>query len=189
MKAIECQGTIPLICEEQYQRLQRRDRSAHQALWQLLDQVKDPEIPVVSIWDLGILQNIEQDPISGAVTVTITPTYSGCPAVDMMTDDIDMLLRKHGYRDCGVKVQLAPAWTTDWITEQGRDSLKQFGIAPPSVCPGSYLQSEVHAVLAVSCPQCGSRHTHMISEFGSTACKAACQCKVCGEAFDYFKPF
>lgn len=181
MIASQPQHQIPLISHELYQRKLLRESSDCQTLWTLLDEIKDPEIPAISLWDLGVLQNIELDQDSRQVTVTLTPTYSACPAIEMMGDDVKTLLHSHGYTDCHIKTQLAPAWTTDWISERGRWQLEQYGIAPPKP------QNDLTTIVA--CPQCQSKQTRLISEFGSTACKAAYQCDSCGEAFDYFKHF
>ncbi|MCB0771978.1 MAG: phenylacetate-CoA oxygenase subunit PaaJ [Flavobacteriales bacterium] len=149
----------------------------------LLEEVKDPEIPVISIRDLGVLRGIEL--IGNSVEVTITPTYSGCPAMDMMRAGVEDALRKAGIRDFKVKQVLSPAWTTDWISAEGRRKLLEYGIAPP---PHS---ADIRALKgkspAVACPQCGSTDTELLSRFGSTACKALYQCKACKEPFDQFK--
>lgn len=176
---------IPAISHVQYERQLLRENSDCPALWAILDEIKDPEIPVVSLWDLGILQSVEQESETQQVTVTLTPTYSGCPAIDMIGDDIKTLLKAKGYGDCQIKIQLSPAWTTDWITATGKLQLQQFGIAPPVAC----LSLSATESPLVACPQCGSSQTTVVSEFGSTACKAAYQCDNCGEAFDYFKHF
>jgi ring-1,2-phenylacetyl-CoA epoxidase subunit PaaD len=156
----------------------RRD-SAHPELWAVLDAVRDPEIPVVSIWDLGILQDVHMD--GGMVKVVITPTYSGCPAMREIEADIRARLANVGYGDVRVEHRLAPAWTTDWLSEAGREALRGFGIAPPC---GTCGDDE-----APACPQCGSGDTERISDFGSTACKALYRCTACMEPFDYFKRF
>jgi ring-1,2-phenylacetyl-CoA epoxidase subunit PaaD len=165
-------------------RRQAQDDGHLQQLWDLLEQVTDPEIPVLSIWDLGILQNVERD--GDAVTVTITATYSGCPAMDMIGDEIRQALARAGYPRVSVKRQLAPAWTTDWISAEGRRKLREYGIAPPA----EGAQSK-RALLGgdplVPCPQCASTRTERVSEFGSTACKALYRCQDCREPFDYFK--
>jgi len=148
-----------------------------QAIWKLLDAVKDPEIPVLSLWDLGILRNVEK--INNKVIVTITPTYSGCPAMDVISDDIRTVLAESAYPDNEVKTVLSPAWTTDWMSIEGKQKLEQFGIAPPARTK-SVEQS-------VCCPRCRSDNTLLISEYGSTACKAMYQCNHCKEAFCYFK--
>lgn len=148
-----------------------------EGVFQVLSRVVDPEIPVLTIADLGILRGVE---IAGdTVTVTITPTYSGCPAMDLIRDEITAALVEAGCSSVEVKTVYAPAWTTDWISEGGRRRLAEFGIAPPSPA------NEVRA--PVVCPRCRSTETHTVSEFGSTACKALMVCDVCGEPFDYFK--
>ncbi len=148
-----------------------------QAIWELLDEVKDPEIPVLSLWDLGILRNIEK--INNKIIVTITPTYSACPAMDVIRDDIKAVLAKSAYPNNEIKTVLSPAWTTDWMSEAGKRKLEQFGIAPPA---GTKSVNQ-----PVCCPRCRSENTLLISEYGSTACKAMYQCNDCKEAFCYFK--
>ena len=165
------------------------DFSAHknselERLGFLLDQVSDPEIPVLSIRDLGILREISLD--DGRVTVTITTTYSGCPAMSTIKEDIRQTLGSAGYEDVQVKQSLSPAWTTDWMTVQGREKLREYGIAPPQKSAEG-LCAVASKSTAVECPQCGSGHTECISEFGSTACKALYRCLACSEPFDYFK--
>lgn len=150
-------------------------------IWQLLEEVSDPEIPVLSIIDLGIVRAIKLD--GNHCQVTITPTYSGCPAMQVIEEDIRKKL--DGVVTVDVISVLSPAWTTDWLSENGRNKLRAYGIAPP--------ENEVDkSVLfakppTVPCPQCKSTNTHMISQFGSTACKAQYQCDDCLEPFDYFK--
>ncbi|MDT8319508.1 MAG: 1,2-phenylacetyl-CoA epoxidase subunit PaaD [Xanthomonadales bacterium] len=165
-------------------RRQAQDDEVLKQLWELLEQVTDPEIPVLSIWDLGILQNIERD--GEAVNVTITTTYSGCPAMDMIGDEIRQALARAGYPQVTVKHQLAPAWTTDWISAEGRRKLREYGIAPPTQGTRSKRALRGDDPL-VPCPLCASKHTERVSEFGSTACKALYQCQDCREPFDYFK--
>ena len=145
----------------------------------LLEQVKDPEIPVLSIVDLGIVRELVKtvDPLGWKVI--ITPTYMGCPAMDVMAAEIRMLLMSQGAGSVTVERTWSPAWTTDWMTETGKEKLKQYGIAPP--------RSRHEPESAVTCPQCGSTHTRLISAFGSTACKALYQCQDCAEPFDQFK--
>lgn len=138
--------------------------------------VCDPEIPVLTIADLGILRSIERSDVG--ITVTITPTYSGCPAMDTIRSDIEAAASQLGF-DVAVKTVLSPAWTTDWMTEAGRTKLLAYGIAPPTPTGTS--------AAAVLCPQCSSGETSTISEFGSTACKALMVCSSCGEPFDRFK--
>ena len=152
---------------------------SEQALYALLENVADPEIPVLTLRDLGVLRDISVD--DDEITVTITPTYAGCPAMQAMQADIESTLSQAGYQQYKVRQQLSPAWTTDWMTEIGRQKLLDYGIAPPaSKQPGK-------SDAPVSCPQCGSEDSKKISEFGSTACKALYQCQSCREPFDYFK--
>ncbi|SIQ10442.1 1,2-phenylacetyl-CoA epoxidase subunit PaaD [Marinobacterium stanieri] len=174
---------ISLMPEEQYQRLQQRNAAEVKELWDLLDQVKDPEVPVLSIWDLGILRDVERD--GDRIVVTITPTYSGCPAMNTITDDVIAALKANGYDDVEVKTKLSPAWSSEWMSPEGRRKLRNYGIAPPedAELDEDGLTPDAHA----QCPHCGSRDTRRISEFGSTACKALFQCNDCNEPFDYFK--
>jgi ring-1,2-phenylacetyl-CoA epoxidase subunit PaaD len=154
------------------------------ALRQLLENVCDPEIPILTIRDLGILRNVRLD--ADAVTVVITPTYSGCPAMHAIADDIKRTLRAAGYAEVRIETQIAPAWTTDWLSERGRAKLLEVGIAPPLGSPAD-KRSLTGAVSRVLCPLCRSPETEQISEFGSTACKALYRCRSCLEPFDYFK--
>lgn len=151
----------------------------------LLEQVTDPEIPVLNIIDLGILRNIEVD--ENSVIITITPTYSGCPAMDVISIQIKMTLAANGHKNVVIKNTLSPAWTTEWMTEEGKDKLKAYGIAPPNpvqqVCTPDIFQEEE----TIQCPHCNSLNTKLISRFGSTPCKALHQCNDCKEPFDYFK--
>jgi ring-1,2-phenylacetyl-CoA epoxidase subunit PaaD len=151
----------------------------------LLEDIKDPEIPVLSIVDLGIVRDVAVN--DEQVTITITPTYTGCPAMDMIAASIKMELMAKGFRDVKVESIISPAWTTDWMTEKGKQQLKEYGIAPPNprqqVCNDKLFAPDE----AVQCPHCDSWHTRRISEFGSTACKALYQCIDCQEPFDYFK--
>jgi ring-1,2-phenylacetyl-CoA epoxidase subunit PaaD len=158
-----------------------------------LDEVPDPEIPVISIVDLGIVRDVAVDAHSGACTVTITPTYSGCPAMRVIAADVERTLQARGVRQVTVATRLSPAWTTDWMSAAGRAALKGYGIAPPAqrVVDISGLARGVkrHAIQApdVACPHCGSPRTRLTSQFGSTPCKALYQCLDCREPFDYFK--
>lgn len=174
---------ISLMPEEQYRRLQQRNAAEVKELWDLLDQVKDPEVPVLSIWDLGILRDVERN--GDRIVVTITPTYSGCPAMNTITDDVIAALKTHGYNDVEVKTRLSPAWSSEWMSSSGRRKLRNYGVAPPEDADldEDGLTPDAHAL----CPHCGSRNTRRISEFGSTACKALFQCNDCNEPFDYFK--
>jgi len=182
------------------------------AVMQLLETIPDPEVPVLSILDLGIVRDVQLHPLpAGAVwsgevppagaagpatgevprlpgvTVVITPTYTGCPAMDVIRMSIRMTLSARGYDPVDIQTTLSPPWTTEWLSDAGRQKLKVFGIAPPnpmqSVChPGLFQQEE-----AIQCPRCHSYHTRLVSQFGSTACKALYQCENCREPFDYFK--
>lgn len=159
-------------------------------IWSLLETVTDPEVPVLSVLDLGIIRDVQVDMVgeeTSCITITITPTYSGCPAMDVISMSIRMVLLQAGYKKINIKQVLSPAWTTEWMTSEGKDKLKAYGIAPPQykqiVCtPDTFQQEE-----AIQCPQCNSWHTTLISQFGSTACKALYRCEDCKEPFDYFK--
>lgn len=151
-------------------------------IWQVLEEVPDPEIPVLSIVDLGIVRNVLVD--ENTVEVFITPTYSGCPAMDVIAMNIRMELLQKGFLNVKITQQLSPAWTTDWLTEKGSERLKEYGIAPPV---GKVLDQQFLEDLKIECPQCHSKNTLLLSEFGSTACKALFQCQDCREPFDYFK--
>ncbi|MEO9802312.1 MAG: 1,2-phenylacetyl-CoA epoxidase subunit PaaD [Reichenbachiella sp.] len=152
---------------------------------QILDSLRsvmDPEIPVLSVVDMGVVRKVE---ITDHVIVTITPTYSGCPAMNTIESDIKNCLIEEGYKDAEVKTVLQPAWTTDWLTAHGREQLRAYGIAPPQGSTSKralFLEDET-----VPCPKCHSKNTALVSEFGSTACKAHYKCKDCLEPFDYFK--
>jgi len=152
-------------------------------LWALLEEVKDPEVPVVSVVELGIVRSLKWE--GKELRVEVTPTYSGCPATELIEQMIEQALQQAGIRKLQVVSVLTPAWTTDWITEAGREKLRAYGIAPPQ---GSASKMSLlgHAE-QITCPLCGSEHTKQISEFGSTACKALYQCQDCQEPFDYFK--
>ena len=156
-----------------------------QKIWRLLEDVVDPEVPVLTVIDLGIIREVKIN--ENEVEVIITPTYSGCPAMDMISMNIKLALIEHGYTDVKVTSVLSPAWTTDWMSEAGKQKLKEYGIAPPNpkqqVCDENLFAPHE----AVQCPHCNSWHTRRISEFGSTACKALYQCNDCKEPFDYFK--
>lgn len=150
---------------------------------ELLEQVKDPEIPVISIRELGVLREVNVN--GDAVEVVITPTYSGCPAMDVMKEDVEKVLRKAGIANFTVKQVLFPAWSTDWISESGRKKLLDYGIAPPPHT--SDIRALKGGVPETKCPQCGSTDTVLVSQFGSTACKALYKCNACKEPFDLFK--
>jgi ring-1,2-phenylacetyl-CoA epoxidase subunit PaaD len=156
-----------------------------QELWTLLGEVNDPEVPVLSVVDLGIIRDIRL--IDDIIEIVITPTYSGCPAMDMIRTNIRMALLEKGFSKVRIETVLSPAWTTDWMSEAGKKKLKAYGIAPPmptqQVCRLEWFSSQE----AIQCPHCHSYHTTLISEFGSTACKALYRCEDCKEPFDYFK--
>lgn len=189
--------------------------SALEHVWQLLESLTDPEIPVVTLRELGILRDVRSAVAQDGtelLEVIITPTYSGCPAMGQIEDDVHNLLQAHGLKG-KVKTQLAPAWTTDWITPEAKEKLRAYGIAPPhsgadhdcqtqsGKSNGSGVSSIIqfaarsainpgrHEQLAVPCPQCNSDNTTETSHFGSTACKALYRCLDCMEPFDYFKPY
>lgn len=145
-------------------------------------QVVDPEIPVLSIVDLGVLRAVEVE--GGMVRVAITPTYSGCPAMRMIELSLETALRAAGIENFRIQTVLSPAWRTDWLSDEGRRKLHDFGIAPPA---GAASRRALFGADAVGCPRCGSAETERISEFGSTACKALYRCRECREPFDYFK--
>ncbi|GAB3480288.1 1,2-phenylacetyl-CoA epoxidase subunit PaaD [Marinomonas epiphytica] len=150
---------------------------------EVLEEVMDPEVPVVSVMDLGIVRDVGWE--KGHLRVVVTPTYSGCPATEYIETTILAALQSAGFEHPKVIHRLDPAWTTDWITEQGRDRLKAYGVAPPV---GSSDKRHLLAEAAqVECPHCGSASTEQLSEFGSTACKALYRCQSCLEPFDYFK--
>lgn len=152
--------------------------------WDVAAAVVDPEIPVLTIEDLGVLRSVEED--GSSVRVELTPTYSGCPALEAMSDDVHAALTNAGYADVQVRTVLAPAWTTDWITDAGKAKLAAFGIAPPNgLAPAR--GTRVRVALSVKCPQCGSLDTREVSRYGSTSCKALFECRACLEPFDFFK--
>jgi ring-1,2-phenylacetyl-CoA epoxidase subunit PaaD len=154
-----------------------------QRAWDAASKVVDPEIPVLTIADLGVLREVTVN--NGCVEVAITPTYSGCPAMNMIALEIELALERAGLSPAKVRTVLSPAWTTDWMSEEGRRKLKDYGIAPP--LKGSGRRALFGEQAAVACPQCGSEDTELLSEFGSTSCKALWRCKSCREPFDYFK--
>ena len=152
--------------------------SEEEKILSILEKVSDPEVPVLTVLDLGIIRKIDFE--NGGPVITVTTTYSGCPATDVINTDIRITLLEHGYKNIHIKNQLSPPWTTDWMSEEGKRKLQQYGIAPPDkrfAIPKD----------GVGCPQCHSSNTRLISEFGSTACKALYQCRDCQEPFDYFK--
>ncbi|WP_406638484.1 1,2-phenylacetyl-CoA epoxidase subunit PaaD [Pseudarthrobacter quantipunctorum] len=163
-----------------------RTATPRQKAWDIAATVVDPEIPVLSIADLGILRDVEVR--DGKVKVTITPTYSGCPAMDAIRDDVKTAFAKEGYQDVEVDLVLSPAWTTDWMTEQGKQKLQEYGIAPPTgKSHAARHAGPIRLTMAVKCPQCASLNTKELTRFGSTSCKALYVCQDCKEPFDYFK--
>ena len=154
-----------------------------QQIWTWLGDVPDPEIPVLSILDLGIVRNVAVT--EGGVEVSVTPTYSGCPATEVIEQSIITELKRHGIENPSLKRVLSPAWTTDWISDAGRNKLKKYGIAPPV---GSASKRELlDGARSIACPRCESTSTTLVSEFGSTPCKASYKCAECLEPFEYFK--
>jgi ring-1,2-phenylacetyl-CoA epoxidase subunit PaaD len=153
------------------------------AIWDTAATVLDPEVPVLTIEDLGVLRSAEL--VDGRAHVTITPTYSGCPAMDAIREDVVSALARAGYPDARVDLVLAPAWTTDWMSAEGRRKLEEYGIAPPSG-RAAVSSGPIRLALSVKCPQGGSLDTRETSRFGSTSCKALYTCNACQEPFDYF---
>ncbi|MBC7949433.1 MAG: phenylacetate-CoA oxygenase subunit PaaJ [Chitinophagaceae bacterium] len=163
----------------------RQNNITEEAIWRILGTVNDPEVPVLSVTDLGIIREVKVRP--DGIIIKVTPTYSGCPAMDMISMNIRMAMISHGLDNVTIKQVLSPAWTTDWMSEDGKRKLREYGIAPPN--PKQQVCSDVLFARdeGVQCPRCDSYHTERISEFGSTACKALYQCQECREPFDYFK--
>jgi len=171
-----------------------------QHIYELLSEIPDPEIPVINIKELGVLRDVV---VNGTeVEVIITPTYSGCPAMKQIQDDIVSVMKKNGIENTKVKMVYHPAWTTDWITDEAKEKLRKYGIAPPHPSPplpkgegvtcatfSPFGGDKRGGVRDVICPHCGSENTEMVSQFGSTACKALYKCLDCKEPFDYFKCF
>ncbi|HMK03504.1 MAG TPA: 1,2-phenylacetyl-CoA epoxidase subunit PaaD [Ferruginibacter sp.] len=155
-----------------------------QEVWKILGQVTDPEVPVLTVTDLGIIRDVKIN--DDEIEVIITPTYTGCPAMDMIAANIRIALLMNGFKKVKITSVLSPAWTTDWMSETGKEKLKAYGIAPPAALNRieKLLFEEESKII---CPQCNSVNTKLISQFGSTACKALYQCNDCKEPFDYFK--
>ena len=153
----------------------------------LLSSIPDPEVPVLTVTDLGIIRDVNIISPDKSVEITITPTYSGCPAMDVIASNIRITLLKYGYKDVLITKVLSPAWTTDWMSESAKEKLKVYGIAPPGKLNKTSADVLFAEPVKVQCPQCNSFHTSLISEFGSTACKSLYKCNDCGEPFDYFK--
>ncbi|MBS0923358.1 phenylacetate-CoA oxygenase subunit PaaJ [Providencia sp. JGM181] len=162
------------------QRMQLQSPDIHQ-IWQQLQQIPDPELPALSITDLGMVRHVK--PTEQGWQIGFTPTYSGCPATEFLINEIKMVLDSAGFSPVDVEVVLTPAWTTDWMNQDAKRRLREFGIAPPQ---GTACEHPEHTG-AICCPRCDSEKTEKISEFGSTACKALYRCNECLEPFDYFK--
>lgn len=162
-----------------------RIQHVEQQCWDILQQVSDPEIPVLSVLDLGMIRGVELN-AAQEIIVRLTPTYSGCPATDLLKTEIEMALNAHDLNPVNVIIDLSEAWTTDWMTESGKEKLRTYGIAPPQ---GQAHQCGTHVALSngIPCPHCSSSATQLLSEFSSTACKALYRCTDCLEPFDYFK--
>ncbi|HLX91017.1 MAG TPA: 1,2-phenylacetyl-CoA epoxidase subunit PaaD [Puia sp.] len=154
-------------------------------IWDLMNQVMDPEVPVLSVVDLGIVRDVRMQ--GEKVEVDVTPTYSGCPAMDVIRMNIRMVLIENGVKNVSLNTVISPAWTTDWMSEEGKAKLQAFGIAPPTIKQQVCHTELFHEGEAIQCPHCGSYNTRVISQFGSTACKALYVCDNCREPFDYFK--
>lgn len=168
------------------------ERPTTDQVWDWLSQVPDPEIPVISLTDLGIIRDVEWQ--GDTLVVAVTPTYSGCPATSIINLDIETALRGHGIKKLRLERRLSPPWTTDWLSESGREKLRAYGIAPPidGTAADGRLDARVARMagssnLVIACPRCGSNHTEKVSQFGSTPCKASYRCTDCLEPFDYFK--
>ena len=161
------------------------NKLSEEQIYEWLADVKDPEVPALSILDLGIVRNVAVTDGGSSVNVTITPTYSGCPAMDVISIGIRMALAGHGIKQITIDQQLSPAWTTDWMTEDGKRKLKDYGIAPPNRKAFSSLG--LFEEEEIQCPRCDSTHTEMVSRYGPTSCKALYKCLDCKEPFEHFK--
>jgi ring-1,2-phenylacetyl-CoA epoxidase subunit PaaD len=155
-------------------------------VWEVLARVADPEIPVISVTELGIVREVRAG--ARSIEVVVTPTYSGCPATEAIERSIVEALREAGASEVRVETRLAPAWTTDWIAPEAREKLRRYGIAPPGTAERPAAAQLIGFVPRVDCPQCGSRNTERLSAFGATACKALYRCRDCREPFEHFKP-
>lgn len=165
-----------------------KDHPSIDELWRALEDVPDPEIPVISVVDLGIVRELQW--CGDELIVTVTPTYCGCPAIEAIEHDISNALRKHGVVKLRMETRLAPAWSTDWISDRGKNALRAYGIAPPKKqvidTSGLHLRRQLPSI---NCPRCGSVKVSCINQFGSTPCKALYRCNACMEPFDYFKSY
>jgi ring-1,2-phenylacetyl-CoA epoxidase subunit PaaD len=155
-----------------------------QTVWSIVGQVPDPEIPVLTLADLGIIRSVSID--DDAITIGLAPTYSGCPATEFIEESVIAELQKNGFNNIRTERVLSPAWTTDWISQEGRRKLQQYGIVPPDKAAES-KRALFHQGLQIACPRCASDNTSKVSEFGSTPCKASYKCDDCLEPFEYFK--
>jgi ring-1,2-phenylacetyl-CoA epoxidase subunit PaaD len=172
-----------------------QDTTMEKDIWEWLKEVPDPEIPVLSIIDLGIVREVSCGSKRSAARITITPTYSGCPAMVVIAEEIRATMKRHGVDDVVLETVLSPAWTTDWMSEDAKERLRAYGVAPPSKLVKitdskiglSSAGDDSNLTGSVACPQCGSTRTEEISRYGSTACKALYKCKSCLEPFDAFK--
>jgi len=153
-------------------------------IWNYLNEIPDPEVPVINIVELGIARDVELR--NDKVIVSITPTYSGCPAMKVIEEDILRVLKEKGVADVEIKMVYSPVWTTDWLTETAKEKLRAYGIAPPEKTSSDKSVLTLHPKV-IACPRCRSTNTSLISQFGSTACKALYRCNDCKEPFDYFK--
>jgi len=173
-------------------------RASIDTIWSWLRQVPDPEIPVISVVDLGIVRDVRWDgqDADADVVVTVTPTYSGCPATEVIAASIRDRLAEGGIGHARVETRLSPAWTTDWLGPEAKEKLRGYGIAPPAGPAGEHVidisrltrRSAMKPAPVIACPRCGSTHTQVLSQFGSTPCKSLHRCDACHETFDYFKP-
>jgi ring-1,2-phenylacetyl-CoA epoxidase subunit PaaD len=157
--------------------------------WAVLDEVLDPEVPVLSVLDLGIVRDVVD--AGEALEVVVTPTYSGCPATEVIEQSIVEALDRAGLGPVRVRLQRAPAWTTDWMSDAGRRKLREYGISPPGpvdLAQGAPIRFSRRPPVALACPRCGSTNTERIAAFGATACKALWRCRACAEPFEHFKP-
>ncbi|MEE8108005.1 MAG: 1,2-phenylacetyl-CoA epoxidase subunit PaaD [Gammaproteobacteria bacterium] len=168
--------------------MQAARKTLETSAWEILEQIPDPEIPVLSIVDLGIVRSVEVD--GAKVTVGVAPTYSGCPATEFIEDSVVKSLQSGGITLVSIRRVLSPPWTSDWISDRGREKLRKYGIAPPekgAAARGRLLGDPMATERIVACPRCGAENTEKVSEFGSTACKASYKCIECLEPFEYFK--
>lgn len=167
----------------------RAGESRVERAWAVLGSVADPEVPALSVVDLGLVREVTDPGDGGGLAVVVTPTYSGCPATEQINEAISRALEDDGLGPVSVSLRRAPAWTTDWMSEAGRERLRAYGIAPPGRCRDAAAGAPIHIVArGVSCPRCGSAQTERLSAFGSTACKAMYRCLACREPFEHFKP-